>query len=73
MFGDDAMWTKQFQPAVDKDLRRFKVGSDRRAATTQEVEDFLSINALQQGQSQPDNDCGDVDALNPAIEKQVAE
>ena len=73
VFGDDATWTKKILAAVDKDLRRSKVRSDRRAATTQEVEDFLSIKALEQGQSQPDNDCGDDDAPNPATEKQVAE
>ena len=73
VFGDDDAWTKNIVAAVDKDLRRSKVGSDRRAATTQEVQDFLSIKALQQGRSQPDNDCGDDDATNPATEKQVAE
>ena len=73
VFGDDATCTKKILAAVDKDLRRSEVGSDRRAATTQEVKDFLSIEALQQGQSRPDNDCEDDDAPNPATEKQVAE
>ena len=73
VFGDDATRTTNILAAVDKDLCRAKVGNDRRAATIQEVEDLLSIRCFEQGQSQPDNDCMDGEALNPATEKQVAE
>lgn len=48
------------------------MGDDRRAATTQEVEDYLYLTSIA-GPSQPDLDFLDGEAPAPATERQVAE
>ncbi|CAB1102611.1 unnamed protein product [Ectocarpus sp. CCAP 1310/34] len=73
VFGDEGSTTENILAAVDKDLRRQKVGDDRRAATTQEVEDFLYIRSMDVVLSQPDPDLLDGEAPAPATHQQVAE